>query len=90
MKHNPIRKAPKEARAVHALMQDPTLSDAEVAAIAGCARTSLYRMPEFRKIRNLLKAQGKAEMPRGYKVRDTGNHGGTGVMEAWYERPKEE
>jgi hypothetical protein len=80
----------KEALVVQIVRQYPELSDAEVANLAGCARTSLYRMQGFRTARAFLKAQGKANLPRGYKVRDGAENDDVGTLEAWDEEPLEE
>lgn len=66
----------KEARAIAALKDHLDWPDTEIAKAAGCSRTSLYRMPDFRKAREILK-RGKADLPRGSKNADDGK------VEAW-------
>jgi hypothetical protein len=66
-----IRKAPKEALVILAWIQGYleglNLSDKELADFAGCARTSIYRMPVFQRIRANIRALGKADLLRGSK-----------------------
>ena len=66
----------KEALAIAALKDHPEWSDAEIAKAAGCNRTSLYRMPDFLKARQILR-QGKANIPKGSKNAEDG------TLEAW-------
>ena len=56
----------KEAKILWLLTFHPELSDQAIADAAGCSRTSLYRMPRFRRMRELTRA-GRAEWPRGWK-----------------------
>ncbi len=64
-------------------MEGIQLTDEELSEEAGCARTSLYRMPVFMRIRGILKALGKNDLPRGsIDVHRGGNHEGS-YVEAW-------
>jgi hypothetical protein len=58
----------KEALSIAVLASDPTLSDAEVARLVGCARTSLYRMAKYVGCRETLE-QGRHERRKGHIVR---------------------
>jgi hypothetical protein len=82
-----IRKAPKEALVVFAFMQawtqGVTQTDDELADYAGCARTSIYRMPVFMRIRAYVRALGKAALPRGSKTTNTDGFLETSRLEAW-------
>lgn len=59
--------SPKEGLAVLALIKDKTLTDAEVAEIAGCHPKSLYRMPDYQRIRGNLAAQARAGLRSGFE-----------------------
>ena len=62
---------PKEARALAALVANPTWTDAKIAEAAGCNRTSLYRMPRYQKAKAMLKS-GRTAYPKGQKDGETG------------------
>jgi hypothetical protein len=62
----------KVARALATLAQHPDWSDEQIAEVAGCSRTSLYRMKLFVKAREAM----KAKLPHGSKSKD-------GTVEAW-------
>ena len=66
----------KEAKAIAALIDHPDWTGAEIAGAAGCSRTSLYRMPDFVRAKEILQ-QAKEDMPRGSK------NGDDGTIEAW-------
>jgi hypothetical protein len=64
MKNRPIRVSQKEATVLWLLLYHADLSDQQIADLAGCSRTSLYRMPFFKTMRKLLRETGAALLPR--------------------------
>jgi hypothetical protein len=66
----------KKAKALAALAEHPDWTDEQIAAAAGCQRTSLYRMKAFQQAREILR-DGRKKMPRGSKDGKSGN------VEAW-------
>jgi hypothetical protein len=64
MSKNRIRVREKEAVVLWLLLYYAELTDQEIADIAGCSRTSLYRMPFFKPMRKLLREAGMALRPR--------------------------
>jgi hypothetical protein len=78
-----IRVPPKEPQVLWAMMRYPGLSDAQLCEAVGISRTSLYRMPLFRKVRGILKAQGKQALPRGRKAAAKDGFDGRASLEAW-------
>jgi len=68
----PDKKQPpnvKELAAMTALLDDPSRSPKEIAEIAGCHRSSLYRMKRFRFFHEMMKSRPK----RGAMDASTGN-----------------
>lgn len=59
-----IRINRKEAMALWLLLRHGDLSDQQIADLAGCSRTSLYRMPFFKNLRQLLRQSGLSLMPK--------------------------
>ena len=55
----------KFAQAIGCLIEDPGRTDAEIARLVGCARTSLYRMPDYVRVRERLEKL-KHERRRGF------------------------
>jgi hypothetical protein len=69
----------KECRAVLALLENPTATLDEIADLAGCSRTSLYRMKTFIRLWSELKGEAADRRQgslRGFKTRD-------GHTDAW-------
>jgi hypothetical protein len=83
-------KATKEAAAIGLVVLRPELTDTEIAARVGCRRTSLYRMPKFRRIRDTVREIGKTEQPRGSKSRGKEDPTQAAVLEAWDETDEKE
>lgn len=57
------RVPPKEARVLWLLFHHPELTDDQIAEAAGCSRTSLYRMPYFKKLRQVRRVLGAELLP---------------------------
>jgi len=66
----------KEAMALGALTDHPDWTDKQIAGIAGCPWTELYRVPKYKFAKAAMKA-GKSNMPKGSKDAESGD------MEAW-------
>lgn len=64
MSEKHIRVSAKEATVLWLLIYHGNLSDQQIADLAGCSRTSLYRMPFFKALRKLLRESGLALLPR--------------------------
>ena len=71
-----------EDRVIGALSRNPDASDAEIARIAGCNRTSLYRMERFKTARKAME-RSRHDLPRGEKDE------ATGTVEAWDVSPRD-
>jgi len=69
-KGKPTVSLSREAVALALLVQDPELTDAEIARRAGCARTTLYRWPLFKKAKAVLFEAGKSQRTRGVRIPD--------------------
>jgi hypothetical protein len=83
------------AQVVRILTENPDLTDVQVAVLAGCSRTSLYRMAAFRKIREEQQAERKirrevfkASLPRGFKTVNPVSDQPTTIEDYWDERQK--
>jgi hypothetical protein len=66
----------KQDQVTRTLRQHPEWTDTQIAKAAGCARSSLYRMKDFKAVRALL-ATEREQLPKGSK------NGDTGEVEAW-------
>ena len=66
-RRNAAKQPSLEARALAVLTDHPEWSDDEIANVAGCNRTSLYRLPKYTAARALLKNEGKDNALRGVK-----------------------
>ncbi|HJT79467.1 MAG TPA: hypothetical protein VJ739_19885 [Gemmataceae bacterium] len=64
MNNDRIRVRLKEAVVLWLLLYHGHLTDQQIADIAGCSRTSLYRMPFFKTLRKLLRESGSSLLPR--------------------------
>ena len=64
MNNNRIRVRVKEAMVLWLLTYHGDLTDQEIADLAGCSRTSLYRMPFFNNMRKVLRESGASLLPR--------------------------
>jgi len=64
MNNNRIRVRVKEAMVLWLLLYHGDLTDQEIADLAGCSRTSLYRMPFFKNIRKVLRESGASLLPK--------------------------
>jgi hypothetical protein len=65
----PTKILSKETMAIAYLSNNPAATDAEIANLVGCARTSLYRMPSFRELKRHIQA-GKGRIRRGHRSLD--------------------
>lgn len=64
MNNNRIRVSRKEANVLWLLLYHGDLTDQEIADLAGCSRTSLYRMPFFKTMRKALREHGASLLPK--------------------------
>lgn len=64
MSEKRTRVSSKEATVLWLLLYHGNLSDQEIADLAGCSRTSHYRMPFFKTMRKLLRECGASLLPR--------------------------
>lgn len=80
----PTKSDQKEALAVYCILKYPDRNREEIAEFAGCARTSLYRMPLVRKIWSAQKVTNLDSLHQGARTfnSDTGRPDG---VEAWDE-----
>lgn len=78
-----VLKVSKTAAALGTLILEPDLKDAEIAERVGCHPKSLRRMPGYKKLRALLQAQAKEDLPRGYRFVDRDGHRPTTCLEAF-------